>query len=53
MYINVFELVPDNDRPRKDCYDCLGCSHLVAISVDSTHNASIECDIDNEDIFGL
>lgn len=42
-----------NDRPRKDCYDCLGCSHLVAISVDSTHNASIECDIDNEDIFGL
>lgn len=53
MNIDVFELVPDNDRSRKDCYDCLGCSHLVAISVDSTHNASIECDIDNEDIFGL
>lgn len=39
MYIDVFELVPDNDRPRKDC---LGCLHLVAISVDSTHNASID-----------
>lgn len=48
MNIDVFELVPDNDKPRKDCYDCLGCPHLVAISVDS---ASIECD--NEDIFGL
>ena len=45
MNIDVFELVPDNDKPRKDC---LGCLHLVAISVDSTHNASIECD--NEDI---
>lgn len=53
MYIDVFELVPGNDKPRKDCYDCLGCSHLVAISVDSAHNVSIECDIDNEDIFGL
>lgn len=50
MYIDVFELVPYNNKPRKDCYDCLGCSHLVAISVDSKHNASIECDIDNEDI---
>lgn len=28
-------------------------AHLVAISVDSTHNAFIECDIDNEDIFRL
>ena len=53
MNIDVFELVPDNDKPRKDCYDCLGCPHLVAISVDSTHNASIECNIDNDDIFGL
>lgn len=37
MYIDVFELVPDNDRPRKDCYDCLNYSHLVAVSVDITH----------------
>ena len=51
--VDVFELVPDNDRPRKDCYDCLGCSHLVAINVDSKHNASIECDIDSEDILEL
>lgn len=50
MNIDVFELVPDNDKPRKDCYDCLGCSHLVALNVDSKHNASIECDIDSEDI---
>lgn len=50
MNIDVFELVPDNDKPRKDCYDCLGCPHLVAINVDSKHKASIECDIDSEDI---
>ena len=49
MYINVFELVPDNDKPRKDCYDCLGCIHLVDINVDNKHNVSIECNIDNED----
>ena len=53
MNIDVFELVPGNDKPRKDCYDCLGCIHLVAASVNSTHNVSIECDIDNEDIFEL
>lgn len=53
MYIDVFELTPDNKRPRTDCYDCLGCPHLLAINVDSSHNAYIECDIDNEDIFKL
>lgn len=53
MNIDVFELVPDNDKPRKDCYDCLGCPYLVAINVDSKHNASIECDIDSEDILEL
>ena len=50
MYIDVFELVPDSDKPRKDCYDCLGCIHLITASVNSTHNVSIECDINNEDI---
>ena len=50
MYIDVFELVPNNDRPRNDCYNCLGCPHLVAVNVDSSHNTYIECDIDNEDI---
>ena len=39
MYIDIFELVPDNDKPRKDCYDCLGCSHLIAINVDRQANA--------------
>ena len=51
--VDVFELVPDNDRPRKDCYNCLGCPHLVAVNVDSSHDAYIECDIDNEDILEL
>ena len=53
MNINVFELVPDNDRPRKDCYDCLGCPHLIAVNVNSLHYAYIECDIGNEDILEL
>ena len=38
--------MPDNDRPRKDCYNCLGCPHLVAVNVDSSHDAYIECDYD-------
>lgn len=53
MSVDVFELVPDNDRPRKDCYNCLGCPHLVAVNVDSSHDAYVECDIDNEDILEL
>ena len=53
MYIDVFALEPDNNRPRTDCYNCLGCSHLVAVNVDSSHNTYIECDIDNEDIFKI
>lgn len=53
MSVDVFELVPDNDRPRKDCYICLGCPHLVAVNVDSSRDAYIECDIDNEDILEL
>ena len=53
MNIDVFELMPDNDKPRKDCYNCLGCPHLVAVNVDSSNDAYIECDIDNEDILEL
>lgn len=45
--------MPDNDRLRKDCYNCLGCPHLVAVNVDSSRDAYIECDIDNEDILEL
>ena len=41
MYIDVFELTPDNDRPRRNCYCCLGCPHLQAVTVDSEHNAHI------------
>lgn len=53
MNIDVFALMPSNDRPTKDCNDCLGCSHLISINVDSSHNAYIECDIDNEDTLEL
>ena len=51
MIIDVFELTPDNGRPKKGCYGCLGYPHLIAVNVDSSHNAYIECDIDNADIF--
>ena len=50
MYIDVFELVPCSDMPRKDCYNCLGCPYLDAINVDSSHNTYIECNFDNESI---
>ena len=50
MYIDIFEIVPDNVTPRRECYNCSGCSHLVAGHVDSSHNAYIECDINIEDI---
>ena len=50
MYIDIFEIVPDNVTPRRECYNCSGCSHLVAVHVDSSHNAYIECDSNIEDI---
>lgn len=53
MYIDVFQLTPGNERPRTDCYDCLGCPHLIAINVDSSHEAHIKCGIDIEDVFKL
>lgn len=53
MNIDVFELTPSTQAPKNDCYSCLGCPHLVAINVDSKHNASIECNIDSEDILEL
>ena len=49
MYIDVFELVPNNDKPRKDCYSCLGCQHLQDITLSSSHEVYIECDLDEED----
>ena len=30
-----------------------GCPHLIAVNVDSSRDAYIECDIDNEDIFKI
>ena len=50
MYIDIFEIVPDNVTARIECDNCLGCSHLVAVHVDSSHNAYIECDSNIEDI---
>lgn len=52
MYIDVSELTPGNKRPKADCYSCLGCRHLIAINVDSSHEAYIKCGI-VEDIFKL
>lgn len=51
MYIDVSKLTPGNKRPKADCYDCLGCRHLIAINVNSSHEVYIECGI--EDIFKL
>lgn len=53
MYIDIFEIVPDNVTPRRECYNCSDCPHLVAVHVDSSHNAYIECDINIEDILKL
>lgn len=53
MYIDVSELTPGNKRPKADCYSCLGCPHLIAINVDSSHEAYIKCSIDIEDVFKL
>ena len=49
MIVDVFELTPNNPKPRKDCYFCLGCSHLKRVTVDSSHDAYIECDLDEEE----
>ena len=46
MKVNVFELTPDaSDAPEKDyCFDCIRCCHLISVTVDSSHHATIECD---------
>ena len=48
MKVNVFNLTPDAlDAPSKDfclCLDCIGCCHLISVTVDSSHHATIECD---------
>ena len=47
MYVDVFELTPNNPKPKRDCYDCLDCPpHLKSVNVDSSHDAYIECDLE-------
>ncbi len=49
MIVDVFELTPNNPKPKRDCYDCLGCPHLKSVTVDTSHDAYIECDLDEEE----
>ena len=49
MIIDILDLIPDNARTEEGCcYSCLGCPHLQAVNIDSSHNAYIECDIDDD-----
>lgn len=50
MKVNVFDLTPDaSDAPTKDfCLSCIGCCHLVSITVDNSYHATIECDYGEE-----
>ncbi len=49
MYIDVFELTPSAQAPKNDCYSCLGCPHLQDITLNSSHEVYIECDLDGEE----
>lgn len=49
MYVDVFELTPNNPKPKRDCYACLGCPHLKSVTVDSSHDAYIECDLEEDE----
>lgn len=53
MKVNVFDLTPNaSDVPEKDyCFDCIRCCHLISITVDSSHQATIECDYGEEKRF--
>ena len=49
MYVDIFELTPSTQAPKNDCYSCLGCPHLQGITLDSSHEVYIECDLDKEE----
>lgn len=49
MYVDIFELTPDAQAPRNDCYSCLDCPHLQDITLNSSHEVYIECDLDKEE----
>ena len=49
MYVDIFELTPSAQAPRNDCYSCLGCPHLQDITLNSSHEVYIECDLDEEE----
>ena len=46
MLVDIFEMMPDNPRPKNDCYDCIGCPHLENITVNSSKEVYIECDLE-------
>ena len=49
MIVDIGEMTPNIPISKNECYDCIGCPHLVSATVDSSHGVYIECDLDEED----
>ena len=49
MYVDIFELTPSAQAPRNDCYSCLGYPYLQDITLNSSHEVYIECDLGEEE----
>lgn len=49
MYVDIFELTPSTQAPKNDCYSCLNCPHLQGITLNSSHEVYIECDLYEEE----
>lgn len=49
MYVDIFELTPSTQAPKNDCYSCLDCPHLQGITLNSSHEVYIECDLEEDE----
>ena len=48
MFVDILTITPNNAPSKNGCYDCIGCVHLKSITVDDSHEAYIECDLNEE-----
>lgn len=49
MFVDILTITPKNTPLKNGCYDCIGCVHLKSITVNDSHEAYIECDLEEEE----
>ncbi len=49
MFVDILTITPNNAPQKNCCYDCIGCVHLTSITVNDSHEAYVECDLEEEE----